>query len=320
MPVHGGYAKVVGKVLRPAVYELRPTETLRDVIGFAGGFDPTAYQTRVQIHRILPPDARVSGGRALVVVDVGPDQFTGGVTPAVPMTAGDSVTIFGVTDRFRRFVTVRGNVWVEGRVGLAPGMKLSEAIRLAGGPKPDVYLSQILVARRREDSTLVQLRSAFADSTGRVTNDLVLEDQDEISIFARSAFRELPYISVVGAVRRSGRVQYREGMTLRDAILLAGGVMPEADLREAEIARRTHDSTTGALSTTLRVPLDSSYRFGANTPPAPAEDGRSGRAGDVLLQPYDNVLVLRQTGWDVQRLVYVTGQVKHPGRDRKSVV
>ena len=47
-------------------------------------------------------------------------------------------------------------------------MKLSEAIRLAGGPKPDVYLDRILVSRTNDDSTRLQLRSAFKDSTGTV--------------------------------------------------------------------------------------------------------------------------------------------------------
>ena len=42
VPVHGGFAKVAGKVKRPAIYELRPNETLRDLIQYAGGFDPTA--------------------------------------------------------------------------------------------------------------------------------------------------------------------------------------------------------------------------------------------------------------------------------------
>ena len=40
-------------------------------------------------------------------------------------------------------------------------MKLSDAIRLAGGAKPDVYLPRVLVTRMREDSSLVQLRSAL---------------------------------------------------------------------------------------------------------------------------------------------------------------
>ena len=128
--------------------------------------DPSAAQARVTIHRILPPASRGPGGRARVVIAVGADQFIGGVVPAVPMAPGDSVTVHPVADRQRGFVTVRGNVWVEGQVGFTPGMKLSDAIRLAGGPKPDVYLPRILVTRMREDSSFVQLRAAFADSTG----------------------------------------------------------------------------------------------------------------------------------------------------------
>jgi polysaccharide biosynthesis/export protein len=318
VPVHGGFAKVAGKVKRPAVYELRPNETLRDLIGFAGGFDPTAYQARVTIHRVLPPASRGSDGRARVVIAVGAEQFVDGQAPAVPMAPGDSVTVHGVADRIRSYVTVKGNVWVEGQVGHTPGMKLSDAIRLAGGPKPDVYLDRILVTRVRDDSSMIQLRSAFRDSTGTVTDDIVLDEEDEIRIFSRSTFRAERYVAVVGAVRKPGRVPYREGMTVRDAVLLADGLTPDAWLQEAEIARVADDSASGALARTIRVPLDSSYVFGrrpgdnyAGPPglPAPASG-----APDTELEPYDNLMVMRQPGWELQRSVAITGQVRHPGR------
>jgi polysaccharide biosynthesis/export protein len=317
VPVHGGTVKVAGKVRRPATYEIRPNETLRDVIGFAGGFDATADQARMTIHRVLPPSTRSAGGRARVVIAVGADQFVNGEVPEVPMSAGDSVLVHGVDQRLRT-VTVRGNVWVEGEVGHSPGMKLSDAIRLAGGPRPDVYLDRILVTRVRDDSSMVQLHSAFRDSTGAVTEDLVLEEEDEIRIFSRGAFRAQRYVAIVGAVRKPGRVPYREGMTIRDAVLLADGLTPDALLQEAEIARLAQDSTPGALATTLRVPLDSSYVFGrrpgdtySGPPglPAPASG-----APETTLQPYDNVLIMRQPGWELQRSVAITGQVKFPGR------
>jgi polysaccharide biosynthesis/export protein len=318
VPVNGGAAKVAGKVKRPAIYELRPNETLRDLIRFAGGFDPTAYQARVTIHRVLPPATRGSGGRARVVIAVGADQFVDGEAPAVPMAPGDSVTVHGVADRIRSYVTVRGNVWVEGEVGHTPGMKLSDAIRLAGGPKPDVYLDRILVTRLRDDSSMIQLRSAFRDTTGAIIDDILLDEEDEIRVFSRSTFRAERYVAVVGAVRKPGRVPYREGMTVRDAVLLADGLTPDAWLQEAEIARLADDSTSGALATTLRVPLDSSYVFGrrpgdkyAGPPGLPA--AASG-APDTELQPYDNLLVMRQPGWELQRSVAITGQVRYPGR------
>ncbi len=64
-------------------------------------------------------------------------------------------------------------------------MHLSDAIRLAGGPKPDVYLDQILVSRLQSDSTRLQLRSSFKDSTGAVVNDLPLLEDDEIIVYSR---------------------------------------------------------------------------------------------------------------------------------------
>ena len=315
VPVHRGFAKVAGEVTRPAVYELLQQETLRDLIGFAGGFGPAAYQARVRIHRILPPDARGTGSRARVVVDVGPDQFAGGTVPAVPLASGDSVTVLAVASRLRGYVTVKGNVWVEGEVGFTPGMKLSDAIRLAGGPKPDVYLDRILVSRTNEDSTRLQLRSAFADSTGKVAEDLGLQEEDEIRVFSRAAFLPSTYVTVVGAVRNPGRVPYREGMTMRDVVLLADGVTEDADLTEAEIARRAEGADPGTLATSIRVPIDSTFRAGTGTDgQGPLPRLGAGGVPDVALKPYDNVLIMRQTGWELQRLVYLTGQVNHPGR------
>jgi len=191
-------------------------------------------------------------------------------------------------------------------------MKLSDAIRLAGGPRPDVYLPRILVTRRREDSTLVQLRSAFADSIGRVRDDLVLEDEDEIRIFSRTTFLPERYVAVVGAVRRPGQVPWREGMTMRDVILLADGLTQDARL-EAEIARLPEDRPPGALAQTVRVPLDSTFLFGRVAGTDGGSDGADA-AGDTPLQPYDNVLVPRQGEWSLQRTVAITGQVKSPGR------
>jgi len=313
VPVHGGLAKVTGKVQRPAVYELRPGETLRDAVAFAGGFDPAATRTRVQIHRVLPPESRGPDGRVRVVIAVGSDQFTGGVAPAVPMAPGDSVTVYSVATRQRGYVTVLGNVWVEGQVGFTPGMKLSDAIRLAGGPKPDVYLSRILVTRMREDSTLVQLRSAFADSAGRVREDLVLADEDEVRIFSRTTFRPEQYVAVVGAVRRPGRVPFREGMTMRDVVLLADGLTEDAEL-QAEIARLPENRPPGALAETVRVPLDSTFLFGRRADGADGGTDGPAAPGDTPLQAYDNVLVLRQGEWALQRTVVLSGQVKAPGR------
>jgi protein involved in polysaccharide export with SLBB domain len=124
-------------------------------------------------------------------------------------------------------------------------------------------------------------------------------------------------VAIAGAVRKSGRYPYREGMTLRDLVLLAGGVQEKAYLREAEVARLPEDRTGGKLATTIRVPLDSSYLFERSPsgkylgpPGIPAE---AGKAPEVPLKPYDNVLIMEQPDWNLQRTVILAGEVRFPG-------
>ena len=317
VPPHGPRVKVTGEVLRPAIYELKPGETLRDLVADAGGFTETALTTRVQIHRVLPPASRAAPGRDRVVMDVTSEGMQRGEVPPYAIESGDSVVVFAVSDRMRSVVRMRGNVWTPGDIGFVTGMRLSDALRLAGGPKPDTYQGSILVSRLRPDSTRMQLRSALADSTGRPTDDLELQEDDEISVFSRSDFRGDRFVVVTGAVRKPGRLTYRDGMTLRDAILEANGLRVDAYLKEAEVARLPQDRASGQVATTLRVPLDSTYIFdrapngdylGPPGLPAPASGAK-----EFVLNSYDNVLVFAQPQWELQRLVAITGQVNFPG-------
>ena len=96
-------------------------------------------------------------------------------------------------------------------------------------------------------------------------------------------------------------------MTLRDLVLLAGGLDQSAYLGEAEIARLPGNRASGATAQTIRVRLDSTYLFG------PA-GGAPNAASEIALQPDDHVLILRQPDWLPPRTVVVTGEVRFPGR------
>lgn len=312
--------KMTGRVVRPAIYELVPGETMRDLINAAGGFDPTALRRRVQIDRILPPAQRTTDGKDRVVLDIPASEFEGDEAPAFRMEPGDSVMVFPVSDLRRNLIEVRGAVWVEGLVGFTPGMKLSDAIRLSGGLKPDFLPGQVLISRLQHDSTRIQLRGTFQDSTGTLVDDIPLMEYDQILIFSRTSFRPERYVAITGAVRKPGQLPYREGMTLRDAILQADGLTEDASIAEAEVARlpSAQDRDSGRVAAALRVPLDSTYLFertsagkylGPPGKPAPA-----GGSPEIELFPYDNILVFRQPDWELQRTVAITGAVVYPGR------
>ena len=318
VPIHGPRARIVGEIARPATYEIKPNETLADALRFAGGFTATAARRRVQIERIVPPAQRPLGGRDRVVTEIVSDQFTNGTGPSIAVLDGDVIRVFSVASRVRNRIYVRGDVWSPGSQGIAPGMKVSDALRIAGGVRPDVYLGQVLITRTQPDSSKIQLRAALRDTTGAVINDISLQEDDEIRVFSTSEFRPSRYVAINGAVRKSGQFPYREGMTIRDLVLLAGGLDQSAYLNEAEVARLPENRAGGVTATTFRVPLDSSYIFERapdgkylGPPGLPAPTGPN---PEVVVQPYDNVLILRQPNWELQRTAVVAGEVRYPGR------
>jgi len=315
VPIHTGRVRVIGEVVRPGTYEVGQSGSLSEIVRAAGGLLPTAARSRIQIDRLTPVRDRSRPGSDRAVLDVaGTDS---GEIPALALVNGDIVHVLKVADRVRNRVIVRGNVFTPGLVGMTGGMRLSDAIRKAGGLKPDTYLGQVLITRLNSDSTHTQLRAVLADTLGAVINDPVLQEEDEVRIFGRSEFRPLRYVAITGAVRRSGRYPYRDGMTMRDLVLLAGGMQESALLKEAEVARMPQTRVDGVTATTMRVPMDSSYLFergagGRYAGPPGLQTPASG-ATDFVLSAYDNVLILRQPDWDLQRTVYVGGEVRYPG-------
>jgi polysaccharide export outer membrane protein len=318
VPIHGPRVRIVGEVPRPATYEMRPNETLADALRFAGGFLATAARQRVQIERIVPPSQRASGGRDRILTDITSDTFAAGTGPSLPVFDGDVIRVFPVASRVRNRIRVSGDVWSPGTIGISPGMRLSDALHLAGGLRPDVYLGEVLISRTQPDSSHIQLRAALRDIGGGVINDIPLQEDDDVRVFSVSEFRPTRYVAINGAVRKSGQFPYKEGMTIRDLVLLSGGLDQSAYLNEAEVARLPENRAGGVTARTFRVPLDSSYIFerGADgkylgPPGLPAPSGPN---PDVIVQPYDNVLIMRQPNWELQRTAVVAGEVRYPGR------
>lgn len=304
VPVHGPRVRVDGEVTRQATYELKPGETLADALAAAGGLSATAGGRRVLIDRILARGSRTGQGNDRAAIDV-PLASDGGA-PAFQMMDGDVVRVPAISDRVRNRIVIDGNVYSPGAQGFTSGLTLEEALRRAGGVKPDAYLGRVLVSRLRADSTRVQLRAMLRDTTGATVEPFVLAEDDQVMVFSKTNFRQEQRVVIGGAVRTSGMYPWREGMTLRDLILQANGLDESAFLGAAEIARLPveHDGHTTAQ--TIRVSLDSSYVFTRN--------GAMPATNDYVLQPYDNVLILREPGWRLPSAVMLTGEVRFPGR------
>ncbi len=316
VPVHGPRVEVAGEVLRPSIYEIKPGESLRELITMAGGFKATAGRRRIVVSRILPEGQRdAAGGRERTVLDVTADAFAGDAGLKFAIEDGDRIQVFPIADRVRNRVVVSGAVWTPGSQGLRDGMMLSEALRNAGGVRPEV--KDVLIRRLQSDQTQTTVRAFFRDTLGTLLQDLALQEDDSIQVYATTDFRPDRYVAINGAVRKDGRYEWREGMTLRDLVHEAGGLEDGAYLVEAEVARLPQNRTPGMLAQTVRVALDSTYLLergldGKYVGP-PGIPAPTATAPDVPLNPYDNVLMLRQPEWLLERRVTILGEVRFPG-------
>jgi protein involved in polysaccharide export with SLBB domain len=312
VPPRGPQVRVAGNVLRPETYEVKPNETIADVIRMAGGFTETADVRTLQIERVLPAAERTTAGSDRRIISVPSDLFA-----TTPVKGGDIIRVREVARRIASRVNVKGNVWTPGVVGFTPGMTLYDAFRQVGGLKPDSYLGQVLISRLQPDSSRAMLRTAMYDTTGRPVNNLRLSDGDEITVFSTTEFRPQRYITVSGAVKKTGQIPYREGMTLHDAVLLAGGLLEGASLTDAEVDRLPENRAAGVTAVATIVALDSSFlgdrAGGRQSVGLPASAGLVDAAPPFYLQPYDAILIKRQPEWQLQQTVSVQGEVRYPG-------
>jgi protein involved in polysaccharide export with SLBB domain len=117
IPPVGSQAAVFGSVRDPAIYELRPEETLSNIVADAGGVSAVASEARVSIERIDEHRDR----HAMEV----PYDASGLSTP---LADGDTIRVYSIVPRYEKTVTLRGNIANPGRFAWHQGMRISELI------------------------------------------------------------------------------------------------------------------------------------------------------------------------------------------------
>jgi protein involved in polysaccharide export with SLBB domain len=117
IPPVGQQVAILGSVRRAAIYELRPGDTVADVIKEAGGTSAIASEARVSLERIVDHESRNS-------IEIALDS----AGQATKMEGGDILRVFSIIPQYRKTVTIRGNVANPGRFAWHEGMRLNDVI------------------------------------------------------------------------------------------------------------------------------------------------------------------------------------------------
>jgi len=275
-------AGVSGDVGRPAVYEAKKGETVKDLLTFASRTNATAAHT-ISLWRIM------DDGRSDVMdLDSAKAYATGGA--AFPLQNGDSLVVRVSTKVSREFVEVQGSVWYPGRYAWKSGMTVADAIPLSGGLRPEAYAERVIIRRPMPDSSYSYLSEALSAPKQS------LLPQDQLVVLNSAALKAPQPVYVEGAVKKPTTVAWQQGITVKTLIAMANGFLLNHQRGVVRIERLIPGKDeTQILSLTI------------------TDDLKVGSGDDPVVEPGDRVVVPADPNFYVQEIVTITGAVRNQG-------
>ena len=241
IPKAGRKVGLSGEVYRPAVYELNKSEGLQEIISLAGGVKPTAVTAQVLIHTIVP-------GKKKVVRTI--DLNKKSDIAAIALQDGDRVSVRAVSKAAINYVTVQGNVFYPGDYELVKNMRVQDLL-LKAELLPDTHTEQAVLTRYNEDGKTTTRINIDLSSLleGDRSQDLMLQDLDELRIYSREEAKYIPRrdVQIIGHVQRPGTYSRSEEMRLKALLFAAGGLLPGYD-SVLHISRARTDKETEILT------------------------------------------------------------------------
>jgi polysaccharide export outer membrane protein len=299
-------------IKRPGIYEYFPGMTLKDLIEKAEGLKEDVYLDRADLVRTEEDFSKKLTSFSLrdLYKEETPGKFvfSGNQEKNFALKEMDQIIIYSAYN-FRgkdKYVTLEGHVKQPGRYIMPENMTLYDLIFSRGGFQDEsfkkrAYLDLAHVFRKVSGETGERIISFNLGKLleGDPSQNIKLENGDRIVIYTYEAMKQKPYVTIEGLVKRPGRYDFAEGLTLEDLILIAGGLRPEALKVEAVVARRIATAEARKVITYV-IPIAQDF---ASLPPEKKN----------ALTMFDEVVIRNLPEWEPLPVVTITGEVNFPG-------
>jgi protein involved in polysaccharide export with SLBB domain len=312
IPPIGRTVSVYGAVRRPAIYELKAEKSAAQLIEIAGGLLPDADGKTVQLEHIDP--FRV---REMVNIDLSSPQ-----SRTAEIGNGDSLRVPAIRPTVENSVTLKGYVFRPGSFEYHPGLRLTDIIGSYSELRPNADRHYVMIRREVPPTLRVEVVSAdlerALDARGSPA-DILLKPRDQIFVFNLSANRDrvidpvlndlelqgrpdkpAQIVSVDGKVRAPGRYPLEPAMHVSDLIRAGGSLEDSAYTGAAELTR--YEVVNGTARQTDLIPVDL------------AAIRRGDASADLLLKPYDSLLIKIIPQWEEPGTIELMGEVRFPGK------
>ena len=278
-----GAVKIEGR------FELLKNESLQDLLNYASGFNEQAYTKTIKVKR-------VSDGEH-IVADINKDQFEI-FTPK----SGDVFQVDKVLDRYKNRVIVNGAVYRPGVYAITKGLGVKGLLAKTEGLKQDALTTTANIIRTNEDLSTSSITFNLRDVLSGKDQDILLQKEDVLTVTSKNEIKEDDYVEIAGAVNQPGVYTYSKGMKLKDLILKARGFDKTAAETRVEISRKLKDSNADNSKLSQVIVVDISKEF---------DDLEN--ENNMILSPFDHIIVRTNPNFNEKEFVYVDGQVNYPG-------
>lgn len=291
VPTYSNRVSISGQVKREKQFDIKPGESLEDLIAFAGGFTGSAYTERIKIFRKTGKENRVL-------------DITTTYLDAINLQNGDEIFIDSVLNRFENRVFITGAVFRPGVYAIDSTSTLKQLIKKADGLREDVFKNRISVFRLRDDLSVEHIAIDLNDLLNS-NLDFTLQREDSVSISSIYDLRETYTLHIEGEVRLPGVYAFAEKTTVEDLIIQAGGLLETASSANVEIARRLSNEaslvTENKLADIIKFSINKSLELNES-------------ASNFILQPFDQVFIRKSPAYIPQMTVSIVGEVNFPGK------
>ncbi|TFH50160.1 MAG: hypothetical protein E4H01_02885, partial [Lysobacterales bacterium] len=292
-------------------YEVREGAVASEILYLAGGLSPEADPRGAALERI--DDRR---NRTVVDLDLSTIQGRG-----TPLQTGALIRIQSIRGSVEGAVSLLGHVYRTGSVQYRPGMRLTDLIRSLDELKPLADLHYVLIRRETGPTRLVSvvsadLAAAFADLDSAA--NVLLQPRDRVHVFDLASSRDrvvtpilddlnrqssrdepMQIVGIGGRVKVSGQYPLEPGMMVSDLIRAGGGLDQAAYGGEAELTRYTVVDGERRQTELMRIDM-AQLRAGTSS-------------ADLLLRPFDYVVIKDTPLWRDQETITISGEVRFPG-------
>lgn len=282
---------VRGKIKRPMFYEMKPSESVKQLLSYAGGFSGDAYTKNVRLSR--------KSGQEYSMYTI--DEFQ---MANFNVMDGDSLYVDSVIARYNNMVEVRGAVKHAGQYQLGGEIQTVRGLlQVAEGLREDAFRNRAVMHREKDDLTLEMVSVDIDGILNGTVADIPLRKGDVLFVPSQVDMKGEQVLKISGEVIYPGTYQYAENTTVEDLILQAGGLTEAASMAKVDVFRRINDisstENTGKMADYFSFPIEDGFRI---------------NEGGFKLLPYDEVVVRRSPSYSEQKNVSITGCVNFEGQ------